>query len=263
MLISIIFRKQKTTELCRKLHNMNLETQTLAELVLENHKAVPVLEKYHLDFCCRGKKTLAEACSDKNLSFEEISAELNALGAVNSDAQADQLLSCEELIRKILLKHHFYVKQSGPQITEHIKKVAVKHGDRFPFMRDVFEKFCMLYAELATHMNKEELVLFPRIKEIEKAILEGKASAVSANYILGPIDAMESEHVSAGDLAEEIRVLTNNYTIPEGACTTFRITLAELKEFEEDLHQHVFLENNLLFPKAIAMAKMTEGKSVY
>lgn len=229
----------------------NIAEQTLASLVTQNHQTVSVLEKYHLDFCCKGKRTLSEACIEKGISLESILEELKISTASEEKTQMpfDQM-SAEQLIGYILIKHHFYVKQAMPTIYGHLEKVANKHGDRFPYMIKVFQLFTLIVEEMTSHMQKEEEILFRRIKEIEQSVTENKTASFINGYINGPINVMEAEHDHAGEVLYEIRRLTNNYTPPEEACTTFRVSLAELKEFEEDLHKHVHLENNILFPLA-------------
>lgn len=229
----------------------NITGQTLASIVSYNHQAVPVLEKYHLDFCCKGKRTLAEACVEKGLAADTIAEEI--LNRINKDEGSHfpfNSMNAEQLISYILIKHHFYVKQSMPTILSHLERVAQKHGDRFPYMVEVFVLFKEVCAELTSHMQKEELILFPRIKEIEAVSSIGQNKKFTEGYIAGPIQVMEMEHDRAGEILYKIRQLTNSYTPPADACTTFRVSLAELKEFEEDLHKHVHLENNLLFPLA-------------
>ncbi len=229
----------------------NITGQTLASIVSYNHQAVPVLEKYHLDFCCKGKRTLAEACVEKGLAADTIAEEI--LNRINKDEGSHfpfNSMNAEQLISYILIKHHFYVKQSMPTILSHLERVAQKHGDRFPYMVKVFVLFKEVCAELTSHMQKEELILFPRIKEIEAVSSIGQNKKFTEGYIAGPIQVMEMEHDRAGEILYKIRQLTNSYTPPADACTTFRVSLAELKEFEEDLHKHVHLENNLLFPLA-------------
>jgi regulator of cell morphogenesis and NO signaling len=229
---------------------------TLASIVSDMHQAATVFEKYHLDFCCKGKRTLQQACDENNIPVEPVEAELQQVADTES-AVHDHILAAmtaEQLVDYILLKHHFYVKQAMPIIFHHVQKVATKHGDRFPFMQQVFQLFGTIQQEMDCHMQKEEMVLFPRIKEVEKAV-QNKQPVPVANigFVSQPIQMMEYEHEQAGTLMAEIRRLTNDYTPPEGACTTFRISLAELKEFEEDLHRHVHLENNILFPRAMQM----------
>lgn len=225
--------------------------QTLASIVSSNHQAVPVLEKYHLDFCCKGKRTLAEACTEKGLRVEAIAEELeNRMKAEQGKILPFGSMTAEQLISYILIHHHFYVKQSMPTILSHLEKVALKHGERFPYMTEVLYLFRSIHEEMTMHMHKEEVILFPRIKEIEAVFSIQQKRNFAEGYIAGPIQVMETEHDHAGELLYRIRELTNGYTPPADACTTFKVSLAELKEFEEDLHRHVHLENNLLFPLA-------------
>jgi regulator of cell morphogenesis and NO signaling len=225
--------------------------QTLASLVTENYKVVPVLEKYNLDFCCRGKKSLQEACHEKGLELSSVAAELeSAVSSCCTNRMAFENMSAEQLIGHILVRHHFYVKQAMPLIYMHLEKVATKHGDHYPYMKQVFDLFSEVQDEMGRHMHKEEAILFPRIKDMEKLHLQNGNTECPANYLKAPISVMEVEHEHAGDILFKIRSLTNNYAAPEGACTTFKVCLNELKEFEDDLHEHVHLENNILFPKA-------------
>lgn len=228
--------------------------QTLASIVTNNHSTVPVLEKYQLDFCCKGKRTLAEACTEKGLSLETISAELShSMITEQSSRMPFTEMNAEQLISYILIHHHFYVKQSMPAILAHLEKVAQKHGERFPNMVEVFYLFGEISEEMTSHMHKEEAILFPRIKEIEALFMIHQKRPLTEGYVTGPIQVMELEHDHAGELLYKIGELTNSYTPPASACTTFKVCLAELKEFEEDLHKHVHLENNLLFPLAEKM----------
>lgn len=228
----------------------NLAEQSLASIVTANHQTAPVLEKYNLDFCCKGKRTLIQACTEKDLAVDSILKELES--SVNMPAAGKDFteMNADQLIKHIILKHHFYVKQIMPVIEEHLTKVAFKHGDHFPYMKEVLELFTHLKNEMYMHLQKEEVILFPRIKELESLMQYNQQRPVDKNYIYGPVGVMESEHDEAGEIMYRIREITGNYEAPEGACTTFKLVLDELKAFEEDLHQHVHLENNLLFPKA-------------
>ena len=232
----------------------NIAEQKLATIVTNNHFTVPVLEKYNLDFCCKGKRTLAEACAEKGLSVKTISQELEkATAELQSNKMPFTQMNGEQLISYILIQHHFYVKQSMPTILGHLEKVTNKHGDRYPHMVEVFLIFKEINEEMTAHMYKEEAILFPRIKEVEALEEAHQHRNLGEGYISAPIQVMEHEHDHAGDLLYRIRQLTNTYTPPADACTTFQVCLAELKEFEEDLHRHVHLENNLLFPLAEKM----------
>lgn len=229
----------------------NITQQTLAEIVTNDHRAATIFEKYSLDFCCKGKRTLDDACSERGLSSDEIATEINSLTETGSATQTPfGDMTAEQLVSYIVNHHHAYVKQAMPQIHMHVERVAMKHGDRFPYMIDVFRLFSEIRNEMTMHMHKEEMILFPAITKAEKAIANKGVLNGELHIIRGAIQVMESEHDSAGDIMFKIRELTNGYEEPEGACTTFRISLAELKAFEEDLHQHVHLENNILFPMA-------------
>ncbi|MEO6252309.1 MAG: iron-sulfur cluster repair di-iron protein [Ferruginibacter sp.] len=228
--------------------------QTLATIVTNNHFAVPVFEKYNLDFCCKGKRTLADACNEKGLSLESIAEELErTTNQEHSNKMPFTEMTAEQLISYILIHHHFYVKQAMPAMLLHLEKVVAKHGANYPYMNGVLHLFKDVNKEMTGHMQKEEAILFPRIKEVEKLFTAKQNMNLPEGYISGPIQVMEREHDHAGDSLYMIRELTNKYTAPEDACTTFKVVLAELKSFEEDLHQHVHLENNLLFPLAEKM----------
>lgn len=234
-----------------------LSEQTLATIVTNNHSTVPVLEKYDLDFCCKGKRTLTDACTEKGLPLDSILAELEQSGINVSSKMPFTEMTAEQLISYILINHHFYVKQSMPAIIGHLEKVAAKHGERFPNMVEVLGLFREINDEMTMHMHKEEVILFPRIKEVAGLLDAHQHRNLAPGYISAPIQVMEHEHDHAGDVLYKIRNLTNNYTPPAGACTTFQVCLAELKAFEEDLHRHVHLENNVLFPLA---EKMLSGE---
>ncbi|MGG9960019.1 iron-sulfur cluster repair di-iron protein [Ferruginibacter sp. SUN106] len=236
----------------------NLAEQTLATIVTQNHQTVPVLEKYNLDFCCKGKRTLSDACIEKGIAVEALLTELeNATDNVQKNQLPFTDMDEQQLISYILIHHHFYVKQSMPTILSHVEKVATKHGDRYPYMVKVGQLFTDIKEEMTSHMQKEEMILFPRIKEVGQLYNTQQKAGLAGGYISGPVNVMEEEHEHAGELLYEIRQLTNNYTPPFDACTTFKVALAELKEFEEDLHKHVHLENNLLFPLAEKMLTAT------
>jgi len=231
-----------------------LPEQTLATIVTSNQFTVPVLEKYDLDFCCKGKRTLTDACMEKGLSVETVSRELeNSLAALQTNKMPFTAMTAEQLISYILINHHYYVKQSMPTILGHLEKVAAKHGGRFPYMIEVLNLFKEIDADMRLHMHKEEVILFPRIKEVAALQEAHQHRNLFAGYIASPIQVMEHEHDHAGNILYKIRELTSNYTPPPHACTTFQVCLAGLKEFEEDLHRHVHLENNILFPLAADM----------
>ena len=225
----------------------NYSEQTLGQIVTQQHKAAFIFEKYNLDFCCKGKRNLVVACTEKGLPVEDIIQELNEQGNSDIGNTPFEKMSATELIAYILEYHHFYVKEYGETIKQHLDKVAFKHGERFPWMNEVATDFTALLNDLLLHMQKEEIMLFPRIERME----QNEKGTYPPNYIIAPIGVMEADHEVAGQCMEHIKQLTNNYSWPETACNTFRVSMLELKEFEENLHQHVHLENNILFPKAL------------
>lgn len=232
---------------------LQIEQQTLASIALSHHEYIPVLERYSLDFCCRGKETLAEACKKKNLAISIVINEMMQSVKETKTQMPFTEMNADQLISYILIHHHFYVKTSVGTIQGHIEKIVTKHGDTFPYMHKVLKLFKEVIEELLPHMEKEEKILFPRIKEMAASLGQNQCTAFSPEFINAPIQMMETEHDNAGQLLFEIRKLTNQYTPPEDACTTHRVCLEELKAFEEDLHQHVHLENNILFPMAKKM----------
>ena len=229
-----------------------LLAKTLAQIVNEDHKAAKVFEKYGLDFCCKGKRSLQMACEEKDLLVETIAEELDLAIGKNEPPVVDyNKLPLSALSDFIVNTHHDYTKKELPQIFHYLQKVSSKHGDRHNELYQIFEKFSELKDELEMHMRKEEYILFPRIKELERATY-APASGIN---IQAPVVVMEDEHEHAGNLLKEIRQLSDNYNPPVDACTTYRLSFAALQAFEADLHQHIHLENNILFPRAIKLSE--------
>ena len=237
--------------------NQPLSSQSLAQIVNSNHQAATVFEKYHLDFCCKGKRSLAQACFEQRVELSQVAGELGYIfsKAVTRSIDFDKM-TLAQLCDYIVLTHHAYVKNEMPQIYTYLQKVSSKHGERHPELYKIFQTFAAIKEEMEGHMKKEELVLFPRIKELEKLANDEKTPLqLNIGFLLSPITVMEQEHEHAGNLLNDIRALSNNYTSPQEACTTYRLSFDALKAFEEDLHEHVHLENNILFPKAIEIFK--------
>ncbi len=231
-----------------------LLTQSLAQIVTGHHRSAAVFEKYHLDFCCKGKRSLEKACLDQHIPAENVLAELEQLLHEETTRVTSfpfDKLTLTQLSAYITDTHHSYVKKELPSLFAYAQKVASKHGERHPELFGIFEKVADLKEELDRHLEKEEQLLFPRIVEIEQLALHQKSGSHLANgYLQAPIGIMEQEHDHAGALLAEIRQLSDNYTLPADACTTYKLLYASLQAFEADLHQHIHLENNLLFPKS-------------
>jgi len=235
----------------------DIGNKTLAQIVTGNYKAASLFEKYNLDFCCKGKRSLQQACEEQKLPLEEILLELSVVNnAINGSQKFSfHKISLSQLVDYILTKHHDYVKKELPQLFRYLQKVVSKHSNRHPELLKVFELFAAIKEEMEGHMQKEELILFPRIKELEKFAQQQPPGEFKLNlsYLLSPITIMQQEHDHAGSMMEEIRLLTNTYTPPNDACTTYRLSFTALQAFESDLHRHVHLENNILFPGAIEL----------
>lgn len=231
-------------------------SKTLAQIVTGNHRTALVFEKYRLDFCCKGKRSLEQACAEQNISVDELLKELEGVTGGNDRSFPMDKLTLSQLADHIVDTHHVYVKRELPQLYAYAERVAFKHGDRHPELIPIFDSVVALREEMTMHMHKEEVILFPRIKELEKSAGQDRGQvAVDTGYLQAPINMMEEEHDHAGALMSRIRELSSNYTPPHDACTTYRLLFAALQAFEADLHQHVHLENHILFPKAIALAE--------
>ena len=234
-----------------------LFSKTLAQIVNENHEAATIFEKYDLDFCCKGKRSLEDACAERQLPAETIAGELSAVLTSNKPSSVDfDTLPLSDLADHIVSTHHDRTRRELPQILYYLAKVSSKHGDRHGELIKIFEKFSELRDEMVMHMQKEESILFPRIKKLEEAHQNSQRHAFSLQI---PINVMEDEHEHAGNLFKEIRSLSDNYTPPADACTTYRLSFAALQALEADLHQHIHLENNILFPRAIKLSESEQG----
>lgn len=234
----------------------SFQQQTLAKIVTGNYRTASVFEKYHLDFCCRGRRSLEDACTEKKLNIAEILAELDSITENSISPTIDYAqLSLSQLADHIVTHHHQYVKNEMPQIAMYLQKIGGKHSGRHPEMLKVFEIFMELKEEMDLHMKKEEQILFPRIRETEQLLSNENSLHFNTSYLQSPVQVMEEEHDHAGEAMAAIRQLTNNYTLPEDACTTYKLSFAALEAFEKDLHHHVHLENNILFPQSLKLFK--------
>lgn len=231
------------------------DSTTIREIVSHDFRTAAVFEKYSLDFCCKGGKTVAAACGERNIDPAPLLAELRAVTAAGpSDEPRFAEWEADDLTVYIVDRHHAYVRTALPSILAHARKVASVHGERHPEMKEVADIMGVVANDMQHHMLKEERILFPYIEALAGAVRAGASFAASPfGTVRNPIAMMEQEHESAGSLMEEVRRLTAGYTLPEDGCTTYRVTLQELEEFERDLHRHVHLENNILFPKGIAL----------
>lgn len=223
---------------------------TLTDIVKSDFRAAAALSYYGLDFCCKGGRSLRDACTAKGVHPEEVLDRIVQEQRSNPHADNFDQWSLAQLVRHIEQQHHAYIRSTAPAISQHLNKVARVHGGRHVETVRIAHLFDKLHADLESHMEKEEHILFPYIYSLGDGIQQHNRPFVS---VAAPIRNMIAEHATAGDDMEEIRALSSQYTAPEDACTTYRIAYMELAAFEQDLHTHVHLENNILFPRALAL----------
>ncbi|EOR96453.1 Nitric oxide-dependent regulator DnrN or NorA [Arcticibacter svalbardensis MN12-7] len=231
--------------------------ETIGEIVAKDYRKAQVFKKLGIDFCCGGKKTVSQVCDKKGLDKDDVKEELAKLdGQQGNPSQDYQKWDLDFLSDYIINTHHKYVKDTIPFLSEIAQKVASVHGANHPEVIRIAEVFAAVASDLSLHLQKEEKILFPYVKSLVLAEKQGTALPESSFGEVGnPIEVMEAEHEHVGEDLGEINELTNNYTVPQDACTSYRILYRTLEEFENDLHQHVHLENNILFPKAIELEK--------
>jgi regulator of cell morphogenesis and NO signaling len=228
--------------------------KTLAEIMTDNVRSAIVFEEFGLDFCCRGNRLLKDACSEKNVDLQKVLNELTNLSNNGSSKENSNDWKLDFLVDYVINNHHQYVRRMIPVISLHADKVASVHGNNHPETLRIADLFLAVREELEMHMMKEERILFPYIKELHSAKQNNiELTPPPFDSIQNPIRMMELEHTSAGDALYQIKELSNNYAHPDDACNTFKALYSELKEFEEDLHKHIHLENNILFPKSIKL----------
>jgi len=227
-------------------------SKTVRELAVEVPNATRVFEKMGIDYCCGGQKSLEEACAGAKRPLDEVvrALEQGTQTAVPAAAHDWNTAPLGELVDHIVNKHHDYVKSEVPRLQALINKVAGVHGTNHPELGQVQVAFSELANELSAHLMKEEQILFPYVKEMAA----GKGCGPSCfGTVQNPIRMMMMEHDGAGEKLREMRQATGSYTLPQDACFSYATLFNALLEFEADLHQHIHLENNILFPRAIEM----------
>ncbi len=232
--------------------------ETLGEIAAKDLRKAEVFKKYGLDFCCGGKKTVKEACAEKGLDVTKVEKELQHADKSVSDMRPLPYndWSMSFLADYIVNTHHSYVKKLIPDLETYSEKVARVHGKQHPELLEIHQLVKDVSDEMAPHMIKEENILFPFIKQLDSNDSNVAGQQHHAfKSVESPIDMMEHEHEIVGRKMEEIRELSHNYTVPEDGCASYAYLFKSLDEFEKDLHVHVHLENNILFPKALAKEK--------
>jgi regulator of cell morphogenesis and NO signaling len=232
-----------------------LEKTTIGEYVANDFRTAAVFSKYGIDFCCKGNRTIDEACEKKDINPDQLLELLNTVLTSKNDNTIDFKTWPLDLLADYIEKtHHRYVEEKTQTLLPFLDKLCKVHGANHPELFEINDLFMGCAGELAQHMKKEELMLFPFIKKMAKAALsEEKIAKPQFGTVQNPIAMMMAEHETEGDRFVKIAALTNNYTPPADACNTFRVTYAMLADFEQDLHKHIHLENNILFPSALLL----------
>jgi regulator of cell morphogenesis and NO signaling len=234
-----------------------LEKAAIGDIVTNDFRAAALFKKAGLDFCCGGKKSLSEACAEKNLPVDSLLTEIQELEKLPADRTHNfREWSPSFLADYIVNTHHKYVLRTLPDLVFYTAKIADVHGERHAELREVADLFAQINKELLQHLGNEEQVLFPALKRVQES-----GTADDKAVIISEISRMTGEHEFAGGAMDKINELTRGYVIPGDACNTYSVTMKLLGEFEDDLHIHVHLENNILYPAAMALAN-SEGVSL-
>lgn len=235
---------------------MEFKDKHIGEIVADDFRTAAIFKKHGIDFCCKGGRTIQEACSQKNLDETEVLADLENLPSKNSGEIDFKAWPLDLLADYVEKTHHRYVEEKTPVLLAFLDKLCKVHGGNHPELFEIKELFEASAKDLGAHLKKEELVLFPFIKNLVKAKISGEpAPQAHFGTVENPIAMMTHEHTVEGERLRKIGEITGEYTPPQDACQTYRVTFAMLEEFENDLHKHIHLENNILFPKAIQLEK--------
>lgn len=239
----------------------SFKTMTVGEIVADDFRYAAVFDKYKIDFCCNGSIPLSEACKYAGADMDKVTTDLEIAPSGDSPMTDFKGWPADLLADYILKFHHRNIRMQGPEIAALLEKVCNVHGDNHPELFEVKELFDRSLIDLYSHLQKEEMVLFPYIYEL----CEAKANHTSAPFfhcgsVESPIAVMMAEHDAEGERYRRVSYLTNDYTAPTDACGSYRLLLDKLKAFEAALHHHIHLENNIVFPRVIELEKTLKGK---
>lgn len=236
---------------------------SVGEVVRANYNTARVFEKFKIDYCCGGEISIKEACNREKVDPDALLSQLEeTMLHVNRNSRYLENLPPSGLCDYIVEIHHSYINETAPFLRQKLRKLCEVHGEHHPELFKVQEMFNEAAGNLATHMKKEELVLFPYIHKMVDLKSNGKYITDEPGSILSPIRAMLEEHQAEGDRFKTLSELTHQYRVPADGCNTYQITYKSLAEFESDLHRHIHLENNVLFPKSIELEKELTGKKI-
>ena len=235
--------------------------KTIREYAVGTPNATRVFEKLKIDYCCGGGRSLGDACAAAGVGVEEVERLLEQAHSFAGDTPAGLPSgTLSELIDYILEKHHTFTRDEMERITALADKVASRHGGNHPELHGVRTLFLKLCDDLRPHMFKEEMVLFPYVRQLEQAAAAGRPAPFAPFGTVGnPVRMMMFEHDTAGDILRELRAAACDYAAPDDACISYRTLYEALEGFEKDLHRHIHLENNVLFPRAVELEKRVNG----
>jgi regulator of cell morphogenesis and NO signaling len=233
-----------------------IHTKTIREIALQYPQTTRVFEDFKIDYCCGGRKPLAEAVESTGLDLSVVEGRLDeAINGTNGvdTATVPERLGPAELTEYLIAKHHIYTHDALERLAPLMDKVADRHGENHQEIYLIRSVLKSLTDDLILHMRKEEMVLFPYIKSVAAASDSSQAMPPHFLTVKNPVRVMMSEHDAAGDFLRQIREFSKDFTLPDGACPSFTALYFGLEELEKDLHKHIHLENNVLFPQAIEL----------
>ncbi|HAO07217.1 MAG TPA: iron-sulfur cluster repair di-iron protein [Chryseobacterium sp.] len=233
-----------------------MQTDFIGDIVAADFRTAAIFKKYGIDFCCKGGRTIEEACSPKSLDKDQIYSDIENLPKTDGNSIDFNSWPLDLLADYVEKTHHRYVEEKTPVLQQFLDKLCKVHGGAHPELFEIRDLFFASAQDLGAHLKKEELMLFPFIKNMVKAKIDGSAIPQPPfGTVENPVNMMKHEHTVEGERLRQIAELTNEYTPPADACNTYKVTFAMLQDFENDLHQHIHLENNILFPKSIELEK--------
>lgn len=234
---------------------MDIKSDTIiGDIVRVNFKTAQLFEKNNIDFCCGGQISLEDACEKSGIDMKALIPELESLVQTSDpDSKYLESLELDALCEYIVKRHHTYVSENIPFLRQNLKKLCEVHGEGHPELFEVAKHFGEGADNLTMHMQKEEIILFPTITNMVNQKKDGNENSELGCGVLGPIDQMIFEHEAEGERFAKISQITNNYSPPADGCNTYQVTYKTLQEFEQDLHRHIHIENNILFKKAAAL----------
>lgn len=232
-----------------------VQHQTIGEMVAEDYRTAQVFKNHNIDFCCKGNRSILEVTEGKNVDADQLVKEIEAVKLKTTGGVTDYKSWPLDLLTDYIEKmHHRYVEEKSPVLKQYLDKLCQVHGKKHPELFEISKHFYASAHELAVHMKKEEHMLFPFIRQMVQAkLISEKVSPPPFGSVQNPVQMMMREHENEGDRFRLIAELTDGYTPPADSCTTYQVTFSLLKEFEADLHLHIHLENNILFPKAVEL----------